>query len=222
VVSSQRLLYALIPCFAACGSVETTESSRSNLDASTLTDADLHPTCLLSEVSTLPGVRIDVTASRCVFTLAEARAGISISYDVVIEHDVPAFVPPRYPYGANVDGLYVTDVLSGGDQQYCLCDLGLPYSVCPLEDGGESFSGLSPCAAITLHQGVYHRTFLWDGVNWYGPSDTNAPKRAPFPAGDYTLAIDTSPGWIAEAGLADAAPANAVAARARFLVRLVP
>jgi hypothetical protein len=41
----------------------------------------------------------------------------------------------------------------------------------------------------TLHQGVYHASFNWDGVNWSGPSDTSNPKGAPFPAGSYRLDI---------------------------------
>jgi hypothetical protein len=44
----------------------------------------------------------------------------------------------------------------------------------------------------------YRRTFpesaesgakVWDGRNWFGPSDTFSPEGDPFPAGDYSLDV---------------------------------
>lgn len=189
--------------------------------ASHLTDADLHPTCVLSSSSTLPHVHIQFTSTNCVFTLAEASAGIVISYDVVIDQDVPGFAPVSpYWYGADVAGLDLSEVLQGNGQSYCLCDMGLPHSFCPLDDGGVSSD--TSCAPITLKQGVYHQRFPWDGVNWRGPSDTFNPKGAPFPAGDYTLTISTAPGVLTDGGFADAGSAEGLSAVAKFLVRLLP
>jgi hypothetical protein len=187
------------------------------------------PVCRGAFHSTIPGASIVFRTERCVYTLAEARAGIRIDYDLVLEHDVPGFVPPKFGYAYQSDtvaGLDVGEVLSGGGQRYCLCDEGLPYRGCPLDDGGFShpeLNGLTGgCSAVTLSKGTYSRTFTWDGVNWSGPSDTGNPKGAPFPPGDYTLTVSTTPGTldVRDAGATDAGSTMA-AINATFPVRLV-
>jgi len=73
-----------------------------------------------------------------------------------------------------------------------------------------------------LRKGTYARTFTWDGVNWTGPSDTGNPKGAPFPPGDYTLTVSTTPGTleVRDAGATDAGN-TAAAIDATFPIRLV-
>jgi len=195
------------------------DGSPPDADLDARDDADAPPpSCILEESSTLPGVRFAFRTSTCTFTLAQAMSGISIPYDLVVEHDVLGFVPGQpYWYGSDAANLDINEVLSGGTQNYCLCDIGLPYSSCPLADGGSYHpdgGSSSPCEPVTIPTGVYHRVFTWDGHNWNGPSDTANPKGALFPAGDYELKITTSAGSIGDSG--------ALGAIGRMRVRLVP
>lgn len=205
-------------CGPVCRTATIESDAGTEPDSATTPDASVPPNCLLESESSLPHVHFVSKATECVFSLAEARAGISIPYDVVIDEDVPGFAPAQpYPYGANVSGLSVSEMLRGGGQTYCLCDQGLPYASCPLADGGVSHPiDSTPCGPVTLKKGVYSRAFDWDGVNWTGPSDTGNPKGPPFPPGDYALTIATSPGTLA--GDASAGP---VSASMKLLVRLV-
>jgi hypothetical protein len=181
---------------------------------STLIDLGDGGDCVLEESSSLPHVRITFTTASCVFTLAQAQAGISIAYDVVVDQDVADFRPATpYPYGADIANLDLNEILDGNSQHYCFCDQGLPYPTCPNGDGGLVPFG-THCDTVTIPAGIYHRTFTWDGHNWYGPSDTFNQKGPLFPAGNYELAITTSPGSIGDAG--------GLQAKARTRVRLVP
>jgi hypothetical protein len=136
--------------------------------------------CRLGESSDLPALSIHILRDDCTFTLAEARAGISIPYEVTVANDVDQVVvkpaPGTYCYQPGPSGLMVFERLSGSGQDYCLCDRGLP---------NPGYCGQS----TTLHAGVYSAAFTWDGRNWTGPSDTNNPKGDHFPAGSYRLDI---------------------------------
>lgn len=168
--------------------------------------------------STLPHVHIVVDATKCTFTLAEAAAKISIPYDLVVDEDVPGFVPTQpYWYGSTAANLALQESLGGGGQGYCLCDQGLPYPQCPLDDGGlgsPDGGATGACGEVTIPAGTYHRVFTWDGRNWTGPSDTDNPEGPPFPAGDYAFDVSTQVGSIGDAG--------ALGAEARLPIRLVP
>jgi hypothetical protein len=136
--------------------------------------------CLLEASSDLPGVSIRFTGTTCTFTTAQARAGITIPYEVRIDQDISDVllvpVPGSFCYQPGPSGLLILERLTGGSHQYCLCDQGLPIP--------------TPCSQLkTLRQGTYNAAFTWDGVNWSGPSDTNNPKGAPFPAGEYRLEV---------------------------------
>lgn len=204
-------------CGPVCRTATVESDGGAVTDSGAMPDASVPRDCVLGTASSLPHVQIVSKATQCVFSLAEARAGISIPYDVVIDEDVPGFAPVQpYPYGANVSSLFVAELLRGGSQSYCLCDQGLPYASCPLSDGGLSHPNGTACEPTTLKKGVYSRAFIWDGVNWTGPSDTGNPKGSPFPPGDYTLTISTSQGKVA-----GDASSDAVSASARLLVRLV-
>jgi hypothetical protein len=159
-------------------------------------DSGPPPECKALVESTLPGVTIVFAAStKCVYTLAEAKAGITFDYELVIEDDVPDYVPQKYEYPEDVlAGLDVTGTVVGGTQRYCLCDLGLPHWGCPEMDGG--FGYQTTCDPITLKKGRYAGSFTWQGENWTGPSDTLNPKGPQFPPGDYQLVVKTLPGSI--------------------------
>ena len=132
--------------------------------------------------STLDGVSLVFPDARCAFTQAEAAAGISIAYQVVVAHDVAGVHPVPGDAGRceqpdPATGLIVTPDITGGGQRYCLCDTGL----CP-----------STTFTSTLVAGTYAGAVAWDGRNWTGPSDTGNPKGAPFPPGTYNLGLHAS------------------------------
>ncbi|MCO4774306.1 MAG: hypothetical protein KDA24_30060 [Deltaproteobacteria bacterium] len=114
------------------------------------------------------------------FTLADAAAGVEIPYTVVISADVPGVRSLPQDAGGcgqpDASGLSLFERLSGGDQGYCECDVGL----CPSPDPAPSLLGA----------GTFDRTFSWTGLNWAGPSDTGNPMGAPFPPGQYTLLVN--------------------------------
>jgi len=134
----------------------------------------------VSGESTLAGVSLEITATDCTFTVAEAAAGIEIPYQIVVSAAVPNVYPARQGgcKDADASGLYPFEKLTGGTESYCRCDEGL----CP---------GPGP-DPVTLPAGTYPGIFQWDGVNWSGPSDTGNPKGPPFPPGDYTLVVSAN------------------------------
>ena len=136
--------------------------------------------CIATSTSSLPGVSFALrTPVTCTFTLAEAQAGISIPYDVVVASDVTGVVPAPQDAGGcgapGTSGLIVFEQLAGSGQSYCLCDTGLCVPGSP--------------PAVTLRAGSYGTGFSWTGRNWSGPSDTGNPMGAAFPAGSYTLTL---------------------------------
>jgi len=137
------------------------------------------PECTTTTTTTLDGVTIQFKAERCTFTLAEAAAGLTIPYQVLVSAAWEGLVPQPQDAGhcdqPGPSGLILFERLSGDDQEYCVCDTGLcmPPDDTPI--------GLSP--------GAYPGQFEWDGKNWWGPSDTMNPKGEPFPAGTYTLEV---------------------------------
>ena len=174
------------------------------------------PTCLLSNASTIPHVHLELASTACVFTLAQARAGIVIPIDVFVDQDVDDFTATPYDHEPNAGPFRILENLAGGSESYCVCDLGLPLFFCPLQDGGRGYER-SFCPPITLRRGVYPIDFKWDGRNWSGPSDVgrSLPEGATFPAGDYTLSVSAAPATVGDAG-------TPAALSATFLVRLVP
>jgi hypothetical protein len=170
-------------------------------------------------MSTIPHTHIEFANQPCVFTLAQAMAGVSFSYDLVIDEDVPGFVAsPPYDYGPDAAGLEISEQISGGIQLYCVCDRGLPFQSCPLDDGGKYFPGFDAgtCNPITLPKGAYHRVLDWDGRNWYGPSDTGQREGPPFPPGDYAFKVE------AKGKLANDGGADNVGVTAQFRISLLP
>jgi hypothetical protein len=156
--------------------------------------------CDFQTNSTIPHVRFVFGTSSSTFTLAQAASGISIPYDLVVDQDVPGFVPEPSRDGSDAANLTIGEGLAGNGQRYCICDTGLSLALCPTGDGGTTRPDGGGCEPVTIPHGTYHRTFEWDGHNWDGPSDTGNPKGAFFPAGDYVLTITTGAGSISDAG----------------------
>ncbi len=128
-------------------------------------------------VAAADAIHIEVTAAKCQFTLAEAAAGITIGYDIVIDHDVVG-ITPQTQTGCGQpgpSGLIVFEKLGVDPTSYCLCESGhcAPYVGKP----------------GVLSKGTFGQTFTWDGKAWNGPSDTGTPEGAAFPVGTYTLVL---------------------------------
>ncbi len=135
--------------------------------------------CATTSSSDLPGVKLEVAATPCEFTLAEAAAGIGIAWTVTIDAGTDAvFSLPQDAGGCqqpDSSGLIIFARLQGGGQNYCVCDTGLCMS--PDE------------TPVDLVAGTYEGTFSWDGKSWSGPSDTGNKKGPAFPAGTYELVL---------------------------------
>ena len=136
--------------------------------------------CSTDWSSSLAGVTIEFRAPvTCTFSVAQAAAGITIPYDVVVANDVFDVIPAPLDAGGcgqpGSSGLIVLEQLTGAGQSYCVCDTGL--------------CAPNPQPATTLHAGRYGAAFSWDGRNWNGPSDTGNPKGAAFPPGAYSLTV---------------------------------
>jgi hypothetical protein len=138
-------------------------------------DAPLCPAAVT--ISDLPGVSLRFVDAPCALSLAQAAQGVRVKYEVVVEappEGVPRAVWPR-PQDAGGcglpgdSGLIVSEQVQGEQRRWCLCDTGLCQA--PEEVYGE----------LTL--GAYPGEFVWDGVEWEGPSDFGNPPGPPVPAG---------------------------------------
>lgn len=134
--------------------------------------------CAATVQSSLNGVSIVVTAPVCEFTLAEARAGIALPYEVHVTEPIEIKPAPQDAGGCgqpNAAGLIVFERLEGKDLVYDEFDTGL-------------------CAGrarpwATVAPTVHRANFVWDGRAWRGPSDTDLPKGEAFTPGTYTLTL---------------------------------
>ena len=148
------------------------------------------PACAEAHASNLEGAHIEIAAKQCRFTLADAAAGIAFQYRIVIDREIQGVVPAPLDAGRcnepDASGLSPAGRISGGDQLYCLCDVGL----CPYR----------PPPPATLHAGEYPQTYHFSGRNWTGPSDTNSPMGSPFPPGFYDFSVRAKGEVVADGG----------------------
>jgi hypothetical protein len=148
--------------------------------APTATPAAGQRSCADIGGSDLEGVCIEFGMAPPTWTLAEAAAGVSVPYTLIVEADVPDVLPQAQDAG-NCDlpgpsGLTLFERLSdGAGLQYCLCDSGL----CDPE-------GQPP---ETIEADRYEHSFRWGGREWFGESDFGNPMGGPFPPGEYTLTV---------------------------------
>jgi hypothetical protein len=135
--------------------------------------------CKTGGSSTLNSLSIVFPAGPCTATLAQAAAGLVIPYQVVIKdklQDVVALPMDAGQCGkSDQSGLIPFPQIEGGGQKWCICDVGM----CMGPDTQPK----------SLVPGTFDAKFTWDGVNWFGPSDTSNPKGKPFPAGTYTVSV---------------------------------
>ncbi len=111
------------------------------------------------------------------YTQAQLAAGVAFGVQLSVKSPLSGVLPVPQDGGQcgndRIGGLiYFVDV-TGGDQQYCLCDVG--------NCGG---FGIEP---VDVAVGDYSVVFSWDGHNWDGPSDFDNPKGEPFPPGIYSV-----------------------------------
>ena len=227
-MTSLRLLFAAPLALLACSSAQPAQLSTDagpsgQTDAADGSvapiadggDASVTPitgaACNIGATSSLPGVTLRFTGTVCTFTLAQAAAGISIPYELVVDHDIAGTYPHRQYSGdcssPSHQGVYPLESLTGNGQIYALVDLGLPCA-----DAGANSE-----PPVTITKGTYSATFQWQGKNYSGPSDTNTRPGAPFPIGNYTLTVDAM-GTVD----ADGGPRTPYDVNASFHVVLVP
>jgi hypothetical protein len=140
--------------------------------------------------SDLPGVRLEITSGPCALTQAQAAAGASFGYRLVVDADVPGIVALNDLASClqpDSSGLILAAEISGNGQSFCpTYDLGR----CPQNS-----------ATTTAKAGSFDYELVWDGRNWQGPSDTNQPEGASFPAGSYTLSVTATGTRLVDAGV---------------------
>jgi hypothetical protein len=126
----------------------------------------------------LPGVRLDLTEIPASLTLAEAAAGVTFRYAVVVEAGVPGVASLPLDAGQcdapGPSGLRLLERLSGEGQTFCLCDVG------------RCFPQVEP---LDLLPGRHAEALEWTGRNWFGPSDTGNAMGDPFPPGRYIFEV---------------------------------
>jgi len=133
--------------------------------------------CPSSVTSTIRGAHLVIPEQPCRFTLAQARAGITFHWQLVVDAQTDSLTPEhRNCTQAVPPELAVEQQISGGGQTYCFCDCGLPAPGSP--------------PPVTLAPHDYDNSFAWTGRNWFGPSDFGAPLGEPFPPGDYTFTVE--------------------------------
>ncbi len=147
------------------------------------------PACQGSASSDLPGVSVEFPDDRCSFSAAEAAAGLTIGYTVVVANTLVGVSPTPLDAGHcnqpdPAFGLTPLAKLSAQDQQYCQCDVGGCFQD-PAND---------PVTNVTA--GRYDRSMAWTGKNWFGPSDTNNQMGAAFPPGTYTFNVTAKGTWL--------------------------
>ena len=159
------------------GGTTSTGGTGSSGSATGETDTGVLLACDDAGASNLAGVCIVFPPQPDSFSLAEAAAGVTFEYVVIVTADVTGVTPEsQVTCGMpGPSGLYVGERVEGDGQNYCVCDSGL----CPAPND----------PPITLKTGEYPASLAWDGKNWNGPSDTNNPKGPPFPPGAYTVKL---------------------------------
>jgi len=112
------------------------------------------------------------------FTLAEAAEGVRFDYNLVVAEMLESVIPFPQDIGGAMgngpSGLMPFETIKGDGQSYGLYDVGL---------------GQPDLRPRKIEQGTYPHSFVRDGRNWGGPSDTSMPKGEPFPPGTYTLRV---------------------------------
>src|SRR5215510_15893946 len=100
-ISGVLFFIALAIVSGCSGTNSSVSADGPSMDAASR-DGEDAASCTATSESDLPGARMEIDTSVCVFTLAQARAGISIGYEVVIDESIPD-VTPRAQDAGNCD-----------------------------------------------------------------------------------------------------------------------
>ncbi|WP_437689053.1 hypothetical protein [Sorangium sp. So ce176] len=140
--------------------------------------------CAVRDIEgTIPGVKISIASSRCVYHVGEAAEFL---YKVVTDSSVPPIsIAESTGCGRCVEpssdplsfvSYKITGTSSAGQpQQYCLCDVG-----CCAPDEAET---------VQVDATTATQTIRWSGRQWNGPSDTSNPEGEPFAPGNYLVEV---------------------------------
>lgn len=143
--------------------------------------------CVPTYEGTIPGAKLDLSATPCHFSLSKLAAGFALPYKVIVEKSVALAVnddnisqcPPPKMFGGVNAFLRVEGVSDDGlPQNWCMCDIGL----CTPKD--PPFLPTTP--------GTYTDNFVWVGKNFEGPSDTGNQPGAAFPPGIYKFRVKST------------------------------
>ncbi|WP_437656063.1 hypothetical protein [Sorangium sp. So ce1182] len=132
---------------------------------------------------TIPGVKITIESSRCVYHEGEPAEFV---YTVTTDSSVPPIdVAASTGCGRCVEPTsdplsFVSYKISGSSsqgepQRYCLCDVGC----CPPDES----------ATVQVDATTVTQSILWSGRQWNGPSDTNNPEGDFFAPGSYEVEV---------------------------------
>jgi hypothetical protein len=132
----------------------------------------------------IPGAKLDLSKTPCVFSIAKAGGKFPLPYSIVVKDATPLWntdpnagqCPPQNVFGGVATFVTVDGIGDGTPQEWCLCDVG---KCAPPKD--ITYSDTTP--------GTYSHDFLWDGKNFGGPSDTGQQPGPAFPPGVYTFKV---------------------------------
>ncbi|AUX27293.1 hypothetical protein SOCEGT47_078770 [Sorangium cellulosum] len=140
--------------------------------------------CAVRDVEgTIPGVKLSITSSRCVYFMGEHAEFV---YEVTTDASVPPIdiaastgcgrctKPSSDPLSFVSYQISGTSV-DGEPQRYCLCDVG-----CCAPD---------EATTVEVDATVATDTIRWSGRQWDGPSDTGNPEGAAFAPGSYDVVV---------------------------------
>ena len=175
---SHAHLLLILPLLIATACAPNRQGDDDSQDDDDATGSDPE-TCMGVGSSTLAGACIWFPESGATWSIAEAAAGVTIPYVVLVEADISGVIPRPQDGGGcgqpGASGLILFEDLSGAGQRYCICDEGL--------------CAAPPPTPVTIPAGQTSSEFTWTGRSWWGPSDTGNPMGAPFPPGSYTLEV---------------------------------
>ncbi|WP_437876404.1 hypothetical protein [Sorangium sp. So ce513] len=143
------------------------------------------PCAVLDVEGTIPGVKISIESSRCVYRSGEPAEFV---YTITTDSSVPPIdVAASTGCGRCVEptsdplsfvSYKISGLTWGADPQpqlYCLCDVG-----CCAPDEAVTVQVDATTATQTIH---------WSGRQWTGPSDTSNPEGAFFAPGSYDVEV---------------------------------
>ncbi len=140
-------------------------------------------TCAPTYEGSIPGAQFDLSKTPCAFSISAANGVFNLGYKLTVASaaklSIGGDLGGCLPQASSIHGGIATfEQVGGNSQKWCVCDTGLCAPVKP------PFTASTP--------GSYDVAFIWDGMNWYGPSDTGNKPGPAFPVGSYTFSVSVS------------------------------